>query len=75
MLTSQGRRSGTTWRRASQHDFLKKTPVEERPMLRSSSPRPSRNCKKQEPCMPMVAHKAQLRILARMLGCVSASTS
>ena len=75
MPTSQGRRLGTTWRRASRHVSLRRTQGKECPPLRSSSPRPLRNCKTQEPCMAAAAHEAQLPIQARMLGCVSASTS
>ena len=48
--TSRGRHLGTTWRRASQHVFLRRTQGKERPPLRSSSPRQLRNCKTQGPC-------------------------
>ena len=73
--TSRGRRLGTTWKRASWHTFLRRAQGKEHPPLRSSSRRPLRNCKKQEPCAATAAHKAQLSIQARMPGCVSASTS
>ena len=75
MPTSRGRRLGTTWRRASRHVTLRRAHGKECPPLTSSSPRPPRNCKKQEPCAVTAAHGAQLRILARMLGCVSTSMS
>ena len=75
MPTSRRRRSGTTWRRASRHIFLRRTQGEERLPLRSSSPRPLRNCKTQGPCAMTAAHQAQLPIQARMSGCASASTS
>ena len=73
--TSQWRHLGTTWRHASRHVTLRRAQGEECPPLRSLSPRPPRNYKKQELCAATAAHKAQLRILARMLGCASASTS
>ena len=75
MPTSRGRRLGNTWRRASRHVSLRRAQGKECPPLRSSSPRPLRNCKTQEPCAATAAHEAQLPIRARMLGCVSASTS
>ena len=73
--TSRGRCLGTTWRRASRHVSLRRTQGKECPPLRSSSPRPLRNCKKQEPCAATDAHKARLTIQARVLSCASASTS
>jgi len=73
--TSRGRRLGTTWRRASRHVSLRRTQGKECPPLRSSSPRPLRNCKTQGPCAATAAHEAQLPIQARMPGCASASTS
>ena len=72
---SRGRRSGTTWRRALRHVSLRRTQGEERPPLRSSSPRPLRNYKTQGPCVAIAAHQAQLPIQARMSGYASASTS
>ena len=42
---------GTTWKRASRHMFLRRAQGKECPPLRSSSPRPPRNCKKQDPCV------------------------
>ena len=74
MPTSRGRRSGTNCRRASRHVSLRRIQGKERPPLRSSSPRPPRNCKTQGPCTATPAHKAQLPIQARMPGCASAST-
>ena len=65
----------TTWRRASWHVTLRRAQGKECPLLWSSSPRPPRNCNTQEPCVAIAAHEAQLPILARMLGCVSVSTS
>ena len=58
-----------------QDTFLRRAQGKECPPLRSSSPRPLRNYEEQEPCATTAAHEAQLRTLARMLGCVSASTS
>ena len=75
MPTSRGRRLGTTWKHASRHMFLRRAQGKECPPLKSSSPRPHRNCKMQGPCAAIAAHEGQLRILARMLGCMSASTS
>ena len=72
--TSRGRRSGTTWRRASQHVSLRRSPREERLALKSSSPRLPKSFKKQEPCAATAAHLAQLPIQARMAGYASAST-
>ena len=66
---------GTTWGRVSWHVSLRRTQGKECPPLRNSSPRPLRSCKTQEPCAATAAHEARLLIQARMLGCVSASTS
>ena len=71
---SRRRRSGTTWRGASRHVSLRKARGKESPTLRSSSPRPPRNCKTQGPCTATAAHEAQLPIQVRMPGCASAST-
>ena len=73
--TSRGRRLGTTWRRVSRHVSLRRTHGKECAPLRSSSLRPHRNWKTQEPCAATAAHKAQLPIQARMPGCVSPSMS
>ena len=74
MPTSRGRRLGTTWRRASRHVSLRRAQGKECPPLKSSSPRPLRSCKTQEPCTATAAHEAQLPTQARMSGCASAST-
>ena len=75
MPTSQGRRSGNTWRRASRQVSLRRTQGKESLPLRSSSPRPLRSFRKQEPCTAIAACPALLPIQARMVGCASASTS
>ena len=72
---SCGRRSGTTWRRALRHVSLRKSLGVESPTLRSSSPRPLRSFRKQEPCAAIDACLAWLPIQARMAGCASASTT
>ena len=73
--TSRGRRSGTTWRHALRHVYLRRTPDEERPALRSSSPRPPRSFGKQEQYAAIAAHLLLLPIQARVVSCASASTS
>ena len=57
------------------HVSLRRTPGEERLVLSSSSARPLRSCRMQEPCAATAAHLALLPIQARMVGCASASTS
>ena len=65
---------GTTWRRPSWHVSLKKSQGMESPTFRSSSPRPLRSFRKQEPCVATTTCPARLPIQARMVGCVSTST-
>ena len=48
LLRSQGRRSGTTWRRVSKHVSLRKEQGKEGQTLRSSSARSFRSCRSQE---------------------------
>lgn len=73
--TSRGRRSGTTWRRASRHVSLRRTLGEERPTLRSSSPRHLSSVRKQEQYAATVAHLVLLPTQARVASYTSASTS
>ena len=73
--TSRGRRLGTTWRRVSRHVSLRRTQGKECPPLRSSSPRPHRNCNTQEPGAATAAHRAQLTTQARVLSYAPASRS
>ena len=55
---SQGRRSGTTWRRALRHVSLRKAWGKEGPTLRSSSPRPLKSCRNQESYAAIAAYLA-----------------
>ena len=73
--TSRGRRPGTTWRRASQHVSLRRTPGEERPALRSPSSRPLGSFRKQGQYAATAARLALLPTRGRVVSCASPSTS
>ena len=55
LLRSRGRRSGTTWRRVSEHVSLRKEQSKEGRTLRSSSVRSHRSCRSQESCTAAAA--------------------